>query len=238
MPEEIKNARLSFKCPVDYHAMPDAEGGKFCGHCQKKVYDFTNTKADIFRQILAENNNSVCGRFTLQQMAVEQPYFKPVWKKWLSAAMVLIGINLWEGKVMAQQVNKPAKSKQLTGKHVKQPPAMGEINIRDTVTEACEYTTLGVVISEVYPEFPGGTKAWKAFLQKNIRPIKGTKGRVFASFTVEKDGSLTNIKIERGLNNDADKEVLRVLKLSPKWKPGMLIDKPVETKFNIPVNFK
>ncbi|RYE15121.1 MAG: hypothetical protein EOP51_27225, partial [Sphingobacteriales bacterium] len=103
MNNDIKNINLSFKCPVDYTSMTDIEGGKFCNHCEKKVYDFTNSKADVFRQILAENNNSVCGRFTVEQMAVQQPAFNPAWKKWLSAAMVLIGINLWEGKALAQQ---------------------------------------------------------------------------------------------------------------------------------------
>ncbi|RYE17549.1 MAG: energy transducer TonB, partial [Sphingobacteriales bacterium] len=78
----------------------------------------------------------------------------------------------------------------------------------------------------------------KKFLKKNLNSLKGVKGRVFASFIVEEDGSLTDFKIERGLNKEANNEVLRVLKLSPKWKPARISDKPERTRFNVPFNFE
>jgi len=87
--------------------------------------------------------------------------------------------------------------------------------------------------------FPGGTKAYGKFLEKNLRwPTQDDiQGRVIVSFIVEKDGSLTNFKVERSLGKDCDNEALRVLRKFPKWIPGMKNGKPVRVKYMVPINF-
>jgi hypothetical protein len=113
MEEYIKNIQLKFSCNANWEAMTPDGDGRFCNRCQKKVYDFTDSKAAEFQQILAENNYNVCGRFTMQQMATE-PILLPKWKKWLSAALVLIGITLTHCK--------STKIQTLTGDTVSLPP--------------------------------------------------------------------------------------------------------------------
>jgi protein TonB len=93
------------------------------------------------------------------------------------------------------------------------------------------------------PEPIGGEKAWAKFLNKNLRfPYEaqqaGVSGRVILSFIIEKDGSLSNIVIERGAGNGFDEEALRVLKLAKAWKPGMQNGLPVRVKYDIPINFQ
>ncbi|RCH54275.1 hypothetical protein DJ568_13340 [Mucilaginibacter hurinus] len=236
MRNEITNVKLSFKCPVNYDAMANTTGGKFCDHCQKTVYDFTDAKAGVFRQILAENNGNVCGRFTPAQMNSRQ--VKPFWKKWLSAAMVLIGINLWgEQKAFAQHTGKPSKPS--TTKKGAQPLSFADtITLSDAGTTNCADKGLWVGVCEIQPEFPGGIKAWQSFLKNHLSTIKGFKGRVIAEFMVAKDGSLNNIKILRGFNEPANNEVLRVLKLSPNWKPATVDGEPIEVRYTVPINFK
>ena len=95
---------------------------------------------------------------------------------------------------------------------------------------------------EVPPEFMGGLKAYGVFLAKNIRyPIDalraGTQGRVIVSFVVERDGTLSNLKVERGLGDSLDKEALRVMSLSPKWIPGMQNGKAVRVAYTVPIAF-
>ncbi|BAU54614.1 energy transducer TonB [Mucilaginibacter gotjawali] len=91
------------------------------------------------------------------------------------------------------------------------------------------------------PEFPGGDEAFYKFLSKNLRwPVRGDidiEGRVVISFIVEKDGSLTNFKVEKKLWPDMDAEALRVLKKSPKWIPGKQHGKLVRVKYMVPINF-
>lgn len=99
---DIKDIQLRFSCNEDWNNMTVTSDGRFCTRCQKKVYDFTDSKAAEFQQILSENNYRVCGRFTLQQMAAE-PILLPKWRRWLSAALVLIGINLTHCKSNASQ---------------------------------------------------------------------------------------------------------------------------------------
>lgn len=96
---------------------------------------------------------------------------------------------------------------------------------------------------EEAPEFPGGTTALFDFINKNVKypksaRDKGIEGRVFVQFVVEKDGSLSSFTVLRGVSDELDAEAIRVLKVMPKWKPGMNDGKPVRVQFVMPFNFK
>jgi TonB family protein len=93
------------------------------------------------------------------------------------------------------------------------------------------------------PEFQGGQNALARFLGSRLRyPPKArrkkTQGKVFISFIVEKNGSLTDFKVIRGIGNGCDEEAIRVLKLSPPWKPGYANGKPVRTSYTLPITFQ
>ncbi|MFC0513632.1 TonB family protein [Mucilaginibacter angelicae] len=110
------------------------------------------------------------------------------------------------------------------------------------VTEDNGVHTIGETL-EVMPEPVGGAAAWAKFLQKNLRfpavaQEQGVSGRVFLSFIIEKDGSLSNIKVDRGAGYGFDEEALRVLKLAKAWKPGVQNGQNVRVKYNIPINFQ
>jgi len=95
---------------------------------------------------------------------------------------------------------------------------------------------------ENLPEFPGGQDKFIAYLSKTIRyPAvdreNGTQGRVILTFVVERDGSLTDIKVSRSLSPGTDAEAVRALKSSPKWKPGIQNGRPVRVQYSVPVSF-
>jgi protein TonB len=93
---------------------------------------------------------------------------------------------------------------------------------------------------EINPMFPGGDKAFRKFLSDNLKWPKDApdvQGKVFISFIIEKDGSLTHFKVERSLWPSIDAEALRVLKKSPKWKPGVQDGKSVRVSYTLPVSF-
>ena len=96
---------------------------------------------------------------------------------------------------------------------------------------------------EDMPEFPGGMKALMTFLAENIKyPAEAItqhiQGRVMVSFIVEKDGQISTIKVVRSVHPSLDQEAVRVVKLMPKWRPGMKDGKAVRARFNMPVTFK
>ena len=99
-------------------------------------------------------------------------------------------------------------------------------------------------VVEIMPEFPdGGMSGLMQFLSKNIQyPINAqknhTQGRVTVQFVVNKDGSISEPKIIRGVDPDLDGEAIRVISLMPKWKPGMQKDQPVRVKYTVPVMFR
>ena len=96
---------------------------------------------------------------------------------------------------------------------------------------------------EVMPEYPGGTTAMYEFIQKTLKypesaKDKGLEGKVFISFVVEKDGSLSSVQVLRGVCDEIDAEAVRVLKMMPKWKPGMNNGEPVRVQYTMPFKFQ
>ncbi len=95
---------------------------------------------------------------------------------------------------------------------------------------------------ELNPSFPGGQTAFARFLQANLHYPQAAKdqsiqGRVYVNFVVEKDGSLSNIKVLREPGGGLGDEAARVIASSPKWLPGIQNGSPVKVQYTIPVNF-
>lgn len=103
-------------------------------------------------------------------------------------------------------------------------------------------TDVPFVTSEIPPLYPGGEKAFGKFLSDHIRypaiaKENSVTGRVFLQFIVERDGSLTDMKILRDPGSGLGEEAARVLKISPHWSPGMQNGQKVRVQFTIPINF-
>ncbi len=96
---------------------------------------------------------------------------------------------------------------------------------------------------EQMAKYPGGADAMDLFIRKNLNYPKelkdaGVQGKVYVQFVVEKDGSITNIIVRRGANNDVlDQEALNVIKKMPDWIPGSMRGKKVRVKQTIPIKF-
>ena len=98
-------------------------------------------------------------------------------------------------------------------------------------------------IVEEMPKFPGGEDALMDYVSKNVvypkeAQEKGISGRVFVGFIVEKDGSVSDVKVLRGIGGGCDEEAVRVISGLPKWKPGKQEGKPVRVSYQMPINFK
>ena len=92
------------------------------------------------------------------------------------------------------------------------------------------------------PKYPGGIEKMFEFIADNLRwpgdDDSCIQGRVVVSFIVEKDGSLTDVKVIKSLDPAFDKEAVRVVKSMPKWEPGMYRGKPARVKYCIPISFR
>ena len=98
-------------------------------------------------------------------------------------------------------------------------------------------------IVEEMPGYPGGDAKMYEYLGKNIKYPQiaresSIQGRVFVNFVVEPDGSVTNVKVLRGIGGGCDEEAMRVVKSMPKWKPGKQRGKAVRVSYTLPVVFK
>jgi protein TonB len=116
------------------------------------------------------------------------------------------------------------------------PPNLQRPSITEDVDEP-------FVIVEVSPEFPGGNAVMMQWLGNNIRyPVAaqeiGAHGRVICSFVVERDGSITDVQVVRGVDPSLDREAVRVIQTMPNWTPGMQRNVPVRVRFTLPVTFR
>jgi periplasmic protein TonB len=128
------------------------------------------------------------------------------------------------------------------------------IDVEATVyTEIQEFTPIIVVEEEIeedviftvvedQPSFPGGEEARIRFLQENLRYPQmareaGIQGTVFVTFVVERDGSVTDVRVLRGIGGGCDEEAVRVVRNMPRWQPGRQRGQPVRVQFNMPIRF-
>lgn len=112
-----------------------------------------------------------------------------------------------------------------------------EEEVEKEVVEAEIFTVV-----EQNPMFPGGDEARMNFLRENIKYPQmaresGIQGTVYVTFVVEASGSITNIKILRGIGGGCDEEALRVVRQMPKWQAGKQRGKAVRVQFNMPIRF-
>ncbi len=97
-------------------------------------------------------------------------------------------------------------------------------------------------IVEEMPSYPGGAEALYSYLNDNIRyPVvameSGISGRVYVQFVVEKDGSVSDVKVVRGIGGGCDEEAVRVIQAMPKWNPGKQRGRAVRVLYSVPILF-
>jgi TonB family protein len=100
-----------------------------------------------------------------------------------------------------------------------------------------------LVVAEIMPQFIGGEQAMYTFLNKNVYYTQCAKdsmiqGRVYVQFVVEKDGSITNVTVPRGLYCGLNEVAIKAVKKMPKWIPGEQRGKKVRVKYTLPIQFK
>ena len=114
----------------------------------------------------------------------------------------------------------------------------------DTIhKEVIEDGELFGCIVETMPSFRGGQQKLLEFIGNNVVYPKeaidaGIEGRVFVEFYIEKDGTVCDAKVLRGIGYGCDEEALRVVGLMPKWSPGKQRGKAVRVRYTLPINFK
>jgi len=133
------------------------------------------------------------------------------------------GNNIYENKTSAKDVQSGTESQKV-----------------EVVDDAKLYDSGNV---ESIPEYRGGPKALAMFIASRLRyPAKAREnriqGKVYISFVIEKNGSLSEFKVIKGIGSGCDEEAIRVLKLSPNWKPGAVKGSPVRTSYILPVSFQ
>lgn len=154
----------------------------------------------------------------------------------LGSLMVGLGLNSIQINAQAQSRKIPVDSLDrintsiVTCYEMSEPKPIKEGDVYDVV--------------DTMPEFPGGFNALFAYINDKITHEEAgmcyvqITGRVICQFVVEKDGSITDIKVVRGLDDSMDKDAVRIIKEMPKWIPGKQKGKVVRVYYTLPISYK
>jgi len=172
-------------------------------------------------------------------------------RKQLGKAATIAGISLGIAGTFSacnapQQTNTPIAESEITMEMVNNVDTISEwedlegIVIFDDFKELTEDDVFMIV--EQNPEYSGGEEECQKFIENNLVYPKEAKekeieGTVYVGFVVEKDGTLSDIRILRGIGGGCDEEAMRVVKMMPKWKPGKQRGTEVRVSYNMPVRF-
>lgn len=120
--------------------------------------------------------------------------------------------------------------------------AKEDIAAPEPTKHVVEETKIFTVVEQM-PMYPGGDGALMGYLRDNIHyptvaAENGVQGRVVVGFVVERDGSITDVKILRGVDPSLDREAMRVVKSMPRWNPGKQNGSAVRVKYQVPVSFR
>lgn len=122
-------------------------------------------------------------------------------------------------------------------------------NLEVEIEEVPTFVPVEIEKEEIYdfvdvdPEFQGGEAAMAKWIQENVEYPQmsiemGETGTVYVEFVVNKNGSIEQVRVVRGVSDALDAEAKRVVKKMPKWKPGEQAGKPVRVRYTIPINFR
>ena len=202
-----------------------ADRSVLCEGMDKKAYQY-HLLAVAYRKNVATitNNFNVLPlkkRIKMMNKQTSNPLARFKYLLFVPLAVALLAMN---STAMRANVQK---------KVVKTTKATKKTSANDKVYEVCEQM----------PTFPGGDAAMMKYLSENVKypalAIKAQEqGRVVVSFTVEKDGAISDVKVARSVTPSLDAEAVRVVKAMPKWTPGKQDGQLVRVRYNVPVSFK
>ena len=116
-------------------------------------------------------------------------------------------------------------------------------DLQEVITQAPEEEEEVFTMVEQMPQFPGGNTELLKYISKNVRypaiaQENGIEGRVIVRFVVEKDGTIGEVQVVKGVDASLDKEAVRVVKTLPQWVPGKQNGRSVRVWFTLPVTFR
>lgn len=217
--QTYQSFHLTFNCPKAFDELKPCNGGWYCNGCHKVVHDFRGMDEQQIRDAFLKSGKNICGMYDADRINIGKK--QPRLKKWLSAAMLTLGLNTLHHVVFAQNIDSISRSK---------------------ITAATDTGNNNAVfggVSEIMPEYPGGIEKFQKFITGKLKSHADLIGKkAIVTFVIEKNGTLSDIKITKKLNPDVDNELINALKQSAKWRPALRDGQPVRIQYSMPVTIK
>ena len=218
--EAFQNIQLSFKCPKALDELQPCQSNWYCDGCRKMVYDFRGMEEGQILDAFNKSGTPLCGIYDAPRMKLEALKLKT--PRWATAALFVFGITAMSewgcgrarttlGERMAATVKDTVKQLHMVGMLLPPPPE---------------------------PQFKEGYVGFSKYVHKHVKYNGKYHDRIYVQFMVEKNGTLTDVKILKGGEDELNKSIINVIKRSPVWKPAIKDGKPFRAKYTMPLAFK
>ncbi|WP_121808828.1 energy transducer TonB [Mucilaginibacter kameinonensis] len=219
--EPLQNIQLTFKCPKTLNDLSPCNSDWYCAGCNRIIMDFRGMEESRILDSLNNGDKIHCGIFDAQRIAYT-PQSK--WYRWLSAALIALGLNTLNNRVFAQQKVATSGSDTTAAKQ------------KATADSSVNQVTLGIFLVSAQPEYPGGITRFYDRLQSNLHKVSVKEAvTTVVKFTIERDGTPVNARLVTSGNAKVDKQLVQLIKTSYRWKPGVINGRPVVTDYNCTV---
>ncbi|HEX8022456.1 MAG TPA: hypothetical protein VF500_21060 [Mucilaginibacter sp.] len=175
--------------------------------------DFRGVHEEQILNSLSNADKIHCGIFDAGRITYTA---QPKWQRWLSAGLIALGLTTVNCRVFAQQKGGASGSDTTLVK-----PGVAADSINNQIT-------LGIFSFSAQPEYIGGMARFYDYIKKNLSKVSVKEVQTtIVKFSIEKDGTLVNTKLVSKENNKIDEQLIRLIKGSRKWKPGIINSRPV-----------
>ncbi|MFA0963490.1 energy transducer TonB [Roseivirga sp. BDSF3-8] len=250
----ILKANIPSPCHEDWDKMKPAAQSRYCQACRKHVRDFSQMdRPQTLTYLLTNKGEKTCGllrksqmNFTVEDLeSAVSRIGKTSTNKSVAFYLLTLGSLLLAGCSDIQIDPRESSQEDTTmglEEETEMPPLVGDI-ILDSgnyiETEPNDETGC-FVTPEKMPEYPGGPEAMIKFMEEHLRyPIGlAIEGRSFISFTVQTDGTLTDIKVLKGFGENVDAGAVEVIRQMPAWIPGEEAGRKVPASMVVPIHYK
>jgi hypothetical protein len=250
-----KNHKITIPkpCHEDWDKMNPKDNGRFCLSCTKTVIDFTQMlPEEVQHYFISNQDKSICGRFKSEQLdeVIIQIPSRVLYSQTQYHKMFLLALFIAMGTTLFSCADKNGDKQKIDKVKIVEDKPDTSIMLGMIVApvdhkikyNAIDYDTIFSPASlDIIPGPENGMNKFYDFVNNNyVIPNKAEKytARIYLSFVVEKDGSLSTFKVLHDAGYGTGEEAIRVLKMSPKWIPGKLNNRFVRTSFNLPITIK
>ncbi|QTE36836.1 energy transducer TonB [Mucilaginibacter gossypii] len=215
--KQAQDIQIIFKCTKTIDDLTACNSDRYSAGCNKIINDHRGVGGVNILGSVNNGDKIHCGVFDKQSITYTP---QPQWQRWLSVGLIALGLTTLNRDVFAQEKVRASAGDTTRIKH-------------QATVDSIKQPITAVGFVRLPPEYVGGMSRFYDYLKNNLDAVSVSKEQsTVVRFSIEKDGTPVNVKLVIEGNNNVDRQLVRLIKKSRKWKPGIDNGQPLVVDYN------